>query len=95
MTRQQLAINLSGSWKIHTPQLLREIIGCNRTAWALATPIQIFADKLGAVAKRAIEIGDPESLKLCTDLTLFEESDPYSKEYNPEKLAQIMKGDRS
>jgi len=67
--------NLSNDWKIHTPNLLREVLN-NHGAGILEKPLQILAEKLSKVAERAIELDDKVLLKLCCDLTLLEESDP-------------------
>lgn len=81
--------DLSGDWKIHTPQLFNEIVTANPTTWMLAVPVQLLADKLAMVAQRAIELQDKKLLKLCCDLTLLEESDPKSKNYDPELVARL------
>ncbi len=80
--------NLSGDWKIHTPNLLGEILE-NKGTSILTRPLQIFASKLTAIAARAIELQDKELLKLCCDLTLLEESDPKSENYDPELVKSL------
>lgn len=76
-------------FRVHTPNLLREILAGNPTAWPLRQPIAIFADTLGQVAARAIELDDPELNKLMLRLTLYEQADPASPDYNPELLEGI------
>lgn len=62
-------------WKIHTPNLLTEILK-NRGTETLRTPINIFGKMLGAVAERAAEINDPRLNVLMLRLTLYDVADP-------------------
>lgn len=76
-------------WKVHTPNLLGEIMH-NDSAWILKHPLRIFGSILEKIAHRTAEIKDPELMSLCARLTLFEISDPHSKEYNAEINSQII-----
>jgi len=89
-SENDIAINLSGDWKIHTPNFFKELLN-NQGAGILARPSQIFANKLAAIADRAVELGDKKLLKLCCDLTLFDEADPNSPDYNPEMVKSLSK----
>jgi len=63
------------SWKVHTPNLLREIFS-NKGTEALRLPLNIFGRRLAEVAERAAEINDPALNILMLDLTLYELGDP-------------------
>ena len=79
-----------GQWRTHTPRLLQEIINNNQTA-ILKIPIQIFARQLAEVAKRASVLNDPELNRLMGRLTLYDETDPDSKDYNQKTADRILK----
>ena len=71
--------DLSGRWKVVTHQLLQEVLDGNPTAWALATPIRIFGEKLYQVAEQAQRINDPMLNALMIELALYENANPYSE----------------
>lgn len=60
------------TWKVHTPNLLKEIIEGNPHSWALRQPVLIFRSILVEVAQRALELEDDELLGLMQRLTLVE-----------------------
>lgn len=70
-------------WKVNTLGLIKELFN-NPGTGALVIPFHIFQRILGEVAERAIELNDPELNALMCRLALFEQSDPYSKDYNGE-----------
>ncbi|MBP2463914.1 MULTISPECIES: hypothetical protein [unclassified Rhizobium] len=59
-------------WKVHTPNLLKELVENNPTAWALRMPVVIFRNILGSLAERAIAIDDPDLNILMLRLGLYE-----------------------
>lgn len=69
-------------WKVSTVSLLNEVLE-NKGTWALRTPLNIFKDILAEVAERATEINDPILNALMLRLSLYEVSNPSSKEYDP------------
>lgn len=82
-------------WKVNTPGLLEEILVNNETRF-LKVPINIFQNILGQVAERAIKINDPELNLLMCRLALYEQANPYSKDYDKdifEKLEKQIKKD--
>ena len=89
-----MAKEIKAGWKVNTPQFLREIM-INSQVAGLKIPMQIFASLLAQVATRASELNDDELNALMCRLSLYEISDPYSKEYD-EKLTKaiIKKGQR-
>jgi len=76
-------------WKVNTPQLLKEILVNNETS-ALRIPIAVFGRILAEVSDRALQLNDPKLNALMCRLALYEESDPYSKEYNEELTMQTI-----
>lgn len=76
------------TWKCNTHQLLKEIADCAipTNGGILKVPLNIFQALLAQVAKRCTELHDPVLDKLMCDLAMYEEADPYSKEYNKEML---------
>lgn len=69
-------------WKVNTPELLKEIIENNDELGILRSPIMIFKSLLAEVANRAIEINDLELNKLMLRLSLYEVSNPESKDFD-------------
>lgn len=80
-------------WRVHTPQLLEEIMNNNETR-LMSKPIEIFASLLGKVGEVAAEINDPKLNALMCRLTIYSISDPYSPDYNKELAEQVIKGGR-
>jgi len=74
--------NISNGWKVNTVSLLKEILNNNPGMGTMSQPIQIFANILYEVATRANELQDPKLTALMCRLCLFEESDPYSPNYD-------------
>jgi hypothetical protein len=71
------------SWKVNTPALIQEISANGGPGVAvMRKPLQIFASILGEVAERCLEINDPKLNALMCRLALYEQADPYSKDYN-------------
>ena len=90
MAKRQITIDDAGiAWRVHTANLLAEITN-NPTAWVLRSPLLIFDDLLRQVAKRAIEINDPELNKLMLRLTLYSVADPTSPDYDPKLVKEIL-----
>jgi len=76
-------------FKVHTPNLLKEIGNNNPQLWALRIPINLFRSLLVEVAQRAIELDDDQLHRLMMRLTLYEQADPESADYDA-ALAQRM-----
>lgn len=77
-------------WKVHTGSLLSEILNNNTTS-VLHIPIKTFAMLLTQVSVRASQLNDPILNDLMCKLSLYEIADPYSKDYDPEKVEEIEK----
>jgi len=76
-------------WRVNTPQLLKEIQNNHGTS-ILRKPLAILGGILAEVAERAIELNDPKLNALMCRLALYEESDPYSPEYNPDLVNETI-----
>lgn len=76
-------------WRCNTMGLLNEIAGNNGVA-ILKVPLNIFKNILGEVAERALELNDHKLNQLMCRLALYEESDPYSPEYDARKMEVVM-----
>ncbi len=77
------------NWKVNTVGLLKEILSNNETG-ILRKPLQIFANLLSEVARRAVEINDKELNALMARLALYEVTDPHSKEFDQEKTDKLI-----
>lgn len=86
---KETVTNISGFWKVHTANLINEILK-NQGASMLLAPLQITRAILVQIAVRARELNDTELIKLCTRLTLYEFSDPSSAEYDAKLVDEIL-----
>lgn len=59
-------------WKIRLPDLLKEMIEGNPTAWVLRMPVLILRRMLAQLAERAIAIDDPELNIMMLRLGLYD-----------------------
>lgn len=75
-------------WKVHTPNLLKEIL-VNPNMACMAQPLRIFGALLAEVAERAIALNDPEMNKLMMRLTLYEQADPHSADFDAALFAEM------
>lgn len=84
-------------WTCHFPNLMKEILinvqpSCQA---ALMWPLRITMNTIEAVAKRAIELDDPELNYLMMTLTLYQSAEPTDPSYIPDwrdgKYPQIQK----
>jgi hypothetical protein len=75
-------------WKVHTQQLLQEILN-NPGTEILSAPLNIFSFILWEVGVRAAELNDPELNALMMRLTIYEVADPYSEAYDPDLVRQV------
>lgn len=79
---------VSVKWKVHTPRLMSEIL-VNPEMSIMRQPLMIMKGLLAEVARRAIELDDPELNALMLRLTLYEQGDPMSPAYDPSVLDGI------
>ena len=78
-------------WRVHTPNLLKEVLENNNGMGLLQKPFLIFMDLLSQVADRAIIIDDKELNKLMLRLTLYENADPTSDKYDGKRIDAYLK----
>lgn len=86
--------NISDQWKVHTPNLLGDIIvnlSSSNNIGAIYQPINIFRKMLVELSEVAREIDDPRLHLMMCKLTLYENSDVSSKEYDPNIMAKLRK----
>ena len=76
-------------WSVNAPQLLQEI-SLNKDLWVLNKPLNIFQSILGELAKRAIEIDDKELNKIMIRLSLYDISNPQSKDFNQQQINEYL-----
>lgn len=79
-------------FRCHTPKLLNEtFVGACREVdlAALRIPLNHFIEYLRILTSRCAELNDPVLNKIMIDMTLYEESDPYSKSHNQEMIDEV------
>ena len=76
-------------WRIHTPQLLNEILG-NPGASAAKIPVTILANRLGELAMCCAKTGNSDLIALCASLSLYSFSDPYDPEYDEKRTKEYL-----
>jgi len=77
-------------WKVHTPNLLKEILQCSGQT-ILEKPIQLLGVLLAEVGERAAELNDPKLNALMCKLTIYEIADPENPNFDPKAVRTIMK----
>lgn len=77
-------------WKVHTWNLFKEL-ATNPGVAPVAASIQILANILAEVARRAAEINDPELTALMCRLTLYAIADPQDDDYDPDTCETIYR----
>jgi hypothetical protein len=88
--KPELATNNGLNWKIHTPNLLKEVQN-NHKMSIFSIPFRILAGILAELGERAIELNDDKLNAIMCRLTLFDQADPESKSYNPKEIGKLMK----
>lgn len=77
-------------WRVHTPNLLKEILK-NPGTGALRIPLNIFREALVELGERAIQLDDSKLNKLMLRLTIYAASDPESPDYNPSVVEKYLR----
>lgn len=90
---RKIIIPWKGGFKIHTANLLKEVVECAmpKTQGILFFPINQFRTKLVELSQIAQQINDPRLHRWCFEMTLYDEADPESKDYKPEIFKEILK----
>jgi hypothetical protein len=91
-TKKKVLQGTSFEWRVNTPQLLKEIIEGypNNQGVIFFQPINILKSILIQLGERASEINDPVLNAIMCRLAIYGESDPYSGDYNHDKLMEAM-----
>jgi hypothetical protein len=80
------------SFRVHAPNLLNEtVMGAVRPQClaALAIPLNEFTKYLRTLTKRCSQLNDPVLNKIMIDMTLYEQSDLSSKEFDKDMVDQV------
>lgn len=81
-------------FRVHVPNLLGEtfINACRpKDLNALRIPLNEFLKYLRTLTERCAELNDPILNKIMIDMTLYEQSDLASKDYNQDMVDQVNK----
>ena len=77
-------------WRICVPDLFNEITSNPiMSDPVIRIPLNMLQMKLAEIAQRAIELNDPKLNTLMMQLALYEQGNPYSKEYNSKLLSKM------
>lgn len=89
----KLTENLPNGFKVHTAELLKEIADCglDRNMGVLKVPLNIFRKYLIDIAERSAELDDPILNEIMINMTLYEESDPKSKDFDKQVIEDVYK----
>lgn len=77
-------------WRVHLPNLLKEINDMNATSNPLKQPIHILRDILIGLAERCSHLNDPVLNAHMCRLALYEVSDPESAEFDKSIVKKIL-----
>jgi hypothetical protein len=81
-------------FRVHVPQLLNETFGDavrSKDLEALKIPLNEFIKYLRTLTERCSQLNDPVLNKIMIDMTLYEQSDLLSKEFDQEMVDQVNK----
>ena len=93
MTNKLKSVKEQMEWKVHVPELLKEIAE-NSKSDVLAKPLQILGGILYKVGERASELNDPELNALMCRLAIYTISDPKSKDYDEVMVKEMLQYDK-
>lgn len=78
-------------FKICTPAFLKEVFDNNPTlGGVLYVPVNILRGYLIQIAERASELNDPKLNAIMAQMALYDECDPYSKDYDEKRTMQTI-----
>lgn len=80
-------------WRVNTVSMFKEMVNNNPGMGIFKSPINILGQILAQVSNRAIELNDPKLNRLMCRLALYEQSDPYSPNYDKEMMAKVFSDD--
>ena len=76
------------TWRVHVPNLLKEILN-NKGTSILAAPLSILGRKLYELGEIANRINDPELNAMMCELTIYSIADPESEDHDPDLVAEL------
>lgn len=78
-------------FRVHIPALLKEVADCglDERMGALKIPLNELRRKLILLSQISIRINDDELNLFMLENALYEEGDPYSKDYNPKCIEEL------
>lgn len=88
-THVQVPIEQEALWKVHTANLLREVLNCPGSS-ALRIPLSIFSNLLAEVGERAAQLNDPKLNELMMRLTIYAVADPELPDYDQRLVEQTI-----
>lgn len=77
-------------WRCNTAAMLKEIINNNKDLGILKIPFKIFGDMLYELGEISARINDPELNSMMCRLAIYDQSDPYSPNYDPELVSNTI-----
>lgn len=80
---------LNPEWRVHTARIFKEVLE-NPTCHILRQPLLIMDSLMRRVASRAAELNDHELNQLMLQLTLYAIADPYSPDFDPKRVQEIL-----
>ena len=80
---------MNGLWKVHTPNLLKEIAECSGVG-IYKIPLAVFGKLIFEVGERAAELNDSKLNALMCRLTIYSMADPESKDYDQKAVDNIL-----
>ena len=79
------------SWKVHTPNLIAEMVEGSGAGTATRIPAMVLMRLLAQVGEEAIRINDPKLNELMCRLTIYSMADPESPDYDPKALQEVKR----
>ncbi len=92
MGKSKLELSHTHAFKVHVPNLIKEITdsGLRQKNGVLKIPILLFRKYLESVAQRCAEINDPVLNKLMVEMALYDQADPTSKDFDQSMVDAVM-----
>ena len=77
-------------FRVNLKALLEEILDTNVSMQIMQIPFRTTYNIMQQIAKRAIELQDEKLITLLCALAMYEESDPYSGQYDAKKMERLF-----
>lgn len=82
------------AFRCYVPGLMEELmetIPYTKDFDILKIPLSIFSTELNKVARRCAEVNDPQLNELMINMGMYDEANPRSENYDPEKCKKYLK----